>query len=84
MKKCQHLTGGFAQAGQCLAGKFVQILTFCARPSDSESPACAKPLGRYPSCGERSTDNERNIVENFMRKYYIHIRKNQYLCKLYQ
>jgi len=42
-----HLTGGLAQAGQWLARKYVQIWKFCARPNGSESPACAKPLGRY-------------------------------------
>ena len=45
-KKYLHLTGGLAQAGQWLARKFVRIWKFIARPSVSESPACAKPLGR--------------------------------------
>jgi hypothetical protein len=45
-KNALPLTCGLAQAGQCLARKFVQILKFCARPSGSVSPACAKPLGR--------------------------------------
>jgi len=35
---------GLAQAGQWLARELVQICKFCARPSGSESPACAKPL----------------------------------------
>jgi hypothetical protein len=43
----RHTTGGLAQAGQWLARKFVRIWKFCARPNDSVSPACAKPLGRY-------------------------------------
>ena len=45
--KKRHTTGGLAQAGQWLARKFVQIWKFCARPNGSESPAFAKPLGRY-------------------------------------
>jgi len=45
--KRQQVTGGLAQAGQWLARKFVRIWKFIARPSVSESPACAKPLGRY-------------------------------------
>jgi len=44
--KRQQITGGLAQAGQWLARKFVQIWKFCTRPNGSESPACAKPLGR--------------------------------------
>jgi hypothetical protein len=45
-----------AQAGQWLARKFVQIFKFCARPNGSESPACAKPLGRYVQVGDIATE----------------------------
>jgi len=48
------LTGGLAQAGQWLARKFVRIWKFIARPNGSESPACAKPLGRYATPAQRS------------------------------
>jgi len=43
-----------AQAGQWLARKFVRIWKFIARPNGSESPACAKPLGRYATPAQRS------------------------------
>jgi len=47
-----------AQAGQWLARKFVGIWKFCARPSGSVSPACAKPLGRWAQAGDSTVDNE--------------------------
>ena len=55
-------TGGLAQAGQWLARKFVRIWKFCARPNGSESPACAKPLGRYMQAGDDSAAD--NKVKN--------------------
>jgi hypothetical protein len=51
------ITSGLAQAGAWLARKFVRICKFFARPSGSESPACAKPPGRcakYADSGKQT------------------------------
>jgi len=40
----------FGAIGAVARPNFVQIWKLCARPNDSESPACVKPLGRYGQC----------------------------------
>jgi hypothetical protein len=54
----QRATGGLAQAGQCLARKFVQIWKFCARPNVSET-ATAPSRWLCASGGQRSAIRKR-------------------------
>jgi len=67
MNNIRHITGGLAQAGQWLARKFVQIWKFIARPNGSESPACAKPLGRYATPNSSGGRDEK-LLSTILKK----------------
>jgi len=61
-----RITGGLAQAGQWLARKFVRIWKFIARPSGSESPACAKPLVSSNLGGQLSENLNFETIKQIM------------------
>jgi hypothetical protein len=46
----------------------VRIFNLCARASGSETPACAKPLGRCPQAGRQCDKNRQNLRMNKISK----------------